>query len=118
MYRYGKPYSWYFTGVDGKLKKKNKTNLVNVRIEEAFTKRVVGCDLVAYYIETISNSDHADSDAAASPYANNRIEFFDRKGLHEFLYVRFKQQSGILQRFIEPQGTSNAMVRCGQLSPR
>lgn len=41
----------------------------------------------------------------------SRIEFFDRKGLHDFLYNRFKQQSGILQRFIEPQGTQNSMLR-------
>jgi len=110
VYRYGKPYSWYFTGIDGKMKKKNKTNLVNQRIEEAFTKRVVGCDLVACYIETI-NGVPADADAPASPYATSRIEYLDRKGLHDFLYNRFKQESGILQRFVEPQGTSNTMVR-------
>ena len=39
VFKYGQPLHWYFTGVDGKLKKKNKPNLVNVRIEEAFTRR-------------------------------------------------------------------------------
>ena len=86
------------------------TTQVNARIEEAFTKRVVGCDLVACYIETV-NSDAAPAEEPASAYAQNRIEFLDRKGLHDFLYNRFKQQSGILQRFIEPQGVSNSMIR-------
>ena len=57
VYRYGKPLHWYFTGVDGKLKKKTRQNLVNVRIEEAFTRRVLGCDLVASYIETSANDE-------------------------------------------------------------
>jgi hypothetical protein len=83
---------------------------VNARIEEAFTKRVVGCDLVACYIETVP-ADASPADEPATAYAHNRIEFLDRKGLHDFLYTRFKQQSGILQRFIEPQGVANSMIR-------
>ena len=58
IYKFGQPIHWYFTGVDGKLKKKSKQNLVNVRIEEALTKRVVGCDIIAYYISK-ENADGA-----------------------------------------------------------
>ena len=100
----------YFTGVDGKLKKKNKQNLggcpprpptaphrhtvsgmsivtqppphrqpqptfvcnqVNVRIEEAFTRHVIGSDIVAYYISTETD----DTDVVR----NTSIEYFDRK---------------------------------------
>jgi hypothetical protein len=103
VFKYGQPLHWYFTGVDGKLKKKNKPNLVNVRIEEAFTRRVLGCDIVAYYIETDEQAD--------DPADSTRIEYMDRKGLHDFLYNRFKEHSGILQRFIEPKGTQNSLVR-------
>ena len=39
------------------------------------------------------------------------IEYLDRNGLHDFLYNRWKENSGILQRFIEPKGTQNVMVR-------
>lgn len=105
VYRFGKPLHWYFTGVDGKVKKKTRQNLVNVRIEEAFTRRVLGCDLVASYME-MTEEGKPSSDGASA-----HIEFFDRKGLHDFLYNRFKQQSGLLQRFIEPQGTQNSMIR-------
>jgi len=109
IFRYGKPTHWYFTGVDGKMKKKNKQNLLNVRIEEAMTKRALGCDVVASYIETTEGAD--ESNQAEGAGALSRIEYFDRKGLHDFLYNRFKQESGVLQRFIEPQGTSNSLVR-------
>lgn len=32
------PLCRYFTAQDGKVRRKNKQNLINVRIEEAFTK--------------------------------------------------------------------------------
>lgn len=56
VYKFGQPVSWYFTGVDGKVKKKFKTNIINTKIEEAFVKASVGADVVAYYISWTSNS--------------------------------------------------------------
>lgn len=54
VYKFGQPVSWYFTGVDGKVKKKFKTNIINAKIEEAFIKANVGSDVVAYYISWTS----------------------------------------------------------------
>lgn len=56
VYKFGQPVSWYFTGVDGKVKKKFKTNIINAKIEEAFVKASVGADVVAYYISWTSNA--------------------------------------------------------------
>lgn len=56
VYKFGQPVSWYFTGVDGKVKKKFKTNIINAKIEEAFVKASVGADVVAYYISWTSNT--------------------------------------------------------------
>ena len=39
------------------------------------------------------------------------IEYFDKKGLSNFLYNREKVNNGILQRFIEPKTTHNEMIR-------
>jgi len=51
VYKYRQPAAWYFTSVvDGSIKKKNKANLINVRIEEAFLRKRSGSDIVAYYI--------------------------------------------------------------------
>lgn len=104
VYKFGQPVHWYFTSVaDRKIKKKNKQNLVNVRIEEAFNKRSIGCDIIAYYISEVT----ADG---GTELATN-IEYFDRKGLHEFLYNRWKEHNGVLQRFIEPKGVRNTVIR-------
>lgn len=56
VYKFGQPVSWYFTGVDGKVKKKFKTNIINVKIEEAFVKASIGSDIVAYYISWTTNA--------------------------------------------------------------
>ena len=39
------------------------------------------------------------------------IEYFDKSSFHEFLYKREKTENGVLQRFIEPKGTRNSMIR-------
>lgn len=39
------------------------------------------------------------------------IEYFDEEGLREFLRFRRKPLSGILQRFVEPKGGKNSMLR-------
>lgn len=103
IYKFGQPVQWYFSGQDGKVKRKHKQNLVNVRIEEAMTKKVIGSDIVAYYIATEVDDE--------SGVTSTSIEYFDRENLHDFLYNRWKENSGILQRFVEPKGTQNVMVR-------
>ncbi|CAM9270204.1 unnamed protein product, partial [Hapterophycus canaliculatus] len=106
VYKFGQPVSWYFTGVDGKVKKKFKTNVINAKIEEVFVKASTGSDVVAYYISwTSKESKHQDEDE------DTTIEYLDRQGLRDFLYNRWKERNGILQRFVEPKGTRNAMVR-------
>ncbi|CAM9149968.1 unnamed protein product [Ectocarpus sp. 8 AP-2014] len=107
VYKFGQPVSWYFTGVDGKVKKKFKTNIINAKIEEAFVKASVGSDVVAYYISWTSNgSKYQDENEDKTT-----IEYLDRQGLRNFLFNRWKERNGILQRFVEPKGTRNAMVR-------
>lgn len=72
VYKFGQPVSWYFTGVDGKVKKKFKTNIINTKIEEAFVKASVGADVVAYYISWTSNTSKYQGGWYAAPwYARN-----------------------------------------------
>jgi hypothetical protein len=101
VYKYGQPVHWYFTGQDGQLKKKLKNNVINAKIEDAFVNRAVG-DIVGYYISW---------DAQDPPGTTQSIEYFNAEGLHNFLFGRAKQHNGILQRFIEPKGRFNSMVR-------
>ena len=50
VYKYGVPFCWYFTSSNGTVQKKSRHNLSSVRIEEAFTRKAMGSDIVAYFI--------------------------------------------------------------------
>jgi hypothetical protein len=52
VFQSGQPVAWYFTSVDGKIKKKHRNNLMAVKIEEHFRKRTIGYDVIACFITT------------------------------------------------------------------
>ena len=64
LYKYNKPYYWYFTSViDHKLKKKNHINLNNEHIKKVFLKNVSESGIVCYFIyEKIIKSSKYESD--------------------------------------------------------
>eukprot|EP00515_Schizochytrium_aggregatum_P014615 CAMPEP_0202089550 /NCGR_PEP_ID=MMETSP0964-20121228/41396_1 /ASSEMBLY_ACC=CAM_ASM_000500 /TAXON_ID=4773 /ORGANISM="Schizochytrium aggregatum, Strain ATCC28209" /LENGTH=909 /DNA_ID=CAMNT_0048657643 /DNA_START=1 /DNA_END=2730 /DNA_ORIENTATION=- len=105
IYKFRSPAYWYFTSKSGQIKRKSRYNLANIRIEEAFTRKVVGSDVVAYYLSTNAET------------GVTTIEYFDRASFRDFLYNREKVDNGILQKFVEPRGTHNVMIR-GVWSPK
>lgn len=134
VYKASSPCAWYFTSVKtGEILKKSKHNLLSRRIEEEFTKQSQSGDIVAYYL-TLPNAFREDEDppipvqsprvlptstdaptsasSSTTPGHDDdaRIEYFDRAGLHRFLFNRSKD-CGLLQKFIEPQGPRNAVIR-------
>lgn len=105
--KYGQPTSWYFTAQNGRIKKKNRQNLMNARIEEIFTKHILGYDVIATFVNI-----YIDPDPDTGVVPPSTVEFLDLEGLNNFLYNRPKEHSnGVLQRFIEPKGTKNEMIR-------
>ena len=106
FYKYGQPTVWYFTAQNGKLKKKNRQNLMNARIEEVFNKHVLGYDVIATFINV-----SLEKDPKTGLYPPLTMEYLDREGLNRFLYKSQKENNGVLQRFIEPKGTKNEVVR-------
>ena len=64
LYKYNKPYYWYFTSVvDHKLKKKNLINLNNEHIKKVFLKNVSESGIVCYFIyEKMNKSSKYESD--------------------------------------------------------
>ena len=99
IFKYRQPAYWDFTASNGQVKRKSKYNLMNVRIEETFTRDRMGSDIVAYYLTTDDKTGEV------------TIEYFDKPGFHNFLYNREKVNNGVVQRFIEPKGTNNSMIR-------
>jgi hypothetical protein len=105
--KYGQPTVWYFTANNGKIKKKNRQNLMSARIEEVFTKNILGYDILASFVNMA-----IDPDPDTGMIPPSTVEFLDAEGLNKFLYDRPKENSnGILQRFIEPKGTKNECIR-------
>lgn len=109
VYKFGQPVCWYFTSISGKVKKKNKGNLISAKIEEAFNKQVLGYDVLAQFISIPSERD-SESTVELDAHANV-IEYFDRNALNKFLYTLKKDVNGILQRFVEPKTTKNEIIR-------
>ena len=97
VYKFRQPAFWFFTAKDGRVKRKLKHNLTAAKIEEHFLRHSFGCDVIACFIS-------ADERAAT-------VEYLDRDAFREFLYSRDRTASGILQRFTEPKGTRNTMIR-------
>jgi len=83
---------------------------MNARIEEAFTKHLLGYDVIAFFIHVQGNEEDTDkrNTTEAKPMS---IEYFDRQGLTDFLYKRRDRSNGVLQRFVEPKGIKNEMIR-------
>lgn len=105
IFQYGQPLVWYFTASNGKIKKKNRNNLLNARIEDAFTRNILGYDVIATFIAFPPETGSPDQTQTQT------IEYLDRKEFQNFLYNRFESNNGILQRFVEPKGTHNEMIR-------
>jgi hypothetical protein len=111
VYKYGQPIVWFFTSAaSGKVKKKNKSNLISGKIEDAFTRNISGYDVIATFVSAAPTGDtfEGENDGKGS---NKNMEFLDREGFHEFLYNRFDQTNGILQKFVEPKGNKNELIR-------
>ena len=61
IFKSSQPTCWYFTARNGRIKKKNRQNLINARIEEAFTKYLLGYDVVACFIRLHSETGEEDN---------------------------------------------------------
>eukprot|EP00824_Muranothrix_gubernata_P002804 TRINITY_DN1338_c0_g1_i3.p1 TRINITY_DN1338_c0_g1~~TRINITY_DN1338_c0_g1_i3.p1 ORF type:complete len:354 (-),score=65.34 TRINITY_DN1338_c0_g1_i3:556-1617(-) len=104
VYKYRHPAYWYFTSaVDGQLKKKSRGNLANNKINESFiaSRGNATSEIVSYYISVHQSKTER----------NAVIEFLDAKGLHDFLFNRDKIDNGFIQKFVEPKGARNSMIR-------
>lgn len=126
VFKFAQPHAWYFTSaVDGSIKRKNRENVDYKKIYQAFTNAPAGgskasgrtsarkrggaapragsSGIVAYHVSSTGTGD--------GPQAKAVIEYFDEKGLHDFLFHREKGNGGFLQKFVEPKGGSNSMIR-------
>lgn len=103
VYKYRQPAYWYYSSSDQQIKMKKKGDMTNQKIYDSFSKRKnPSCEVVAYYIST------RETEAGLE---TTTMEYFDETGLYDFLFNRQKEHNGIIQKFIDPKGKSNAIIR-------
>ena len=137
IFKYQKPCFWYFTSViDGKLKKKSASNLEAENIKRVFTKKVSKTGIIATFIyrkKNVQNKYHNydvknkqstfDQDKQDYDSKNNQIfnhdndnyshviEYLDLPKFEQFLDEKNSIQDGILQKFEDPKGEHNFLIR-------
>lgn len=102
---------WYFTSRGGRdagmIKRKAKTSITPHAIEESFIgKTPEEFDVVAVYIENPEGAD-----GKPIPGATAAIEYLNQEQLRDLLHKRRKGMSAVLQRFLEPRGGHNSVIR-------
>jgi len=102
MLKYQRPCAWFTSNVDGELMKRSDTKELDPHtIKRQFCEGAKH-DCVAYYVSYTKG-----------PKGNRsaKIEYFDDKGLENFLLNRPKENNGIVQKFEEPTSPYNTLIR-------
>eukprot|EP00930_Biecheleria_cincta_P096757 TRINITY_DN88551_c0_g1_i1.p1 TRINITY_DN88551_c0_g1~~TRINITY_DN88551_c0_g1_i1.p1 ORF type:complete len:837 (+),score=141.65 TRINITY_DN88551_c0_g1_i1:44-2554(+) len=112
IFKFDAPSVWYFTSVDGTIKRKHKTKLNEEHIEKEFLKRGSSSGIVAYFVTTFTDEEDANRGLAGTSEAPTTMQYFDEAGLRDFLRNKQRRKGdGILQRFLEPADGRNNMTR-------
>jgi len=113
IYKFRIPAYWYFTGADGRLRRKNKANIVNQKIFKDFTAGARSDrDVVACHIcERPLDAEAAEQSEAPPTRTETVIRYFDKAALKEFLFAHEKLDDGCLQKFVRPKGLCNTMIQ-------
>lgn len=125
IYSCNAPTVWYFTSVDGTIKRKSKAKVNSDHILAEFRKRPSPSGIVAYFVATAAPSPRSDAGhhwgscasltgapREAGVSTRTTVEYLDAEALELFLTSRLRSRcDGILQRFLEPKGDYNNMLR-------
>lgn len=93
IYQYYQPRFWYFTSVDGSIKKKSKDKLKDEHIETEYLKKISPSGIVAvlFYMED----------------SKRIIEYLTLPKFMAFIRERKKYKTMMLQKFVDPSGENN-----------
>eukprot|EP00928_Gymnodinium_smaydae_P044797 TRINITY_DN29903_c0_g3_i1.p1 TRINITY_DN29903_c0_g3~~TRINITY_DN29903_c0_g3_i1.p1 ORF type:complete len:831 (-),score=184.80 TRINITY_DN29903_c0_g3_i1:204-2696(-) len=116
IFKYNAPSVWYFTSVDGTIKRKTKAKLTCEHIEQEFLRKPSPSGIVACFVATLPAGPESARDASNSAEneapSRTTLEYLDAESLHDFLHNRRRVRGdGILQRFVEPKGDNNHLLR-------
>ena len=97
IYRWAKPFFWYFTTPQGEILRKSKSRVTHKDILQDFSTN--GQNIVASYM---SFQDRSQDKANLAT-----VEYFAQESFQDFINNREKALSGILQKWVEPKGKRN-----------
>ena len=102
MLKYQRPCAWFTSSPEGELIKRSDTKELDPHVIKRQFCEGSKHDCVAYYV---SYGKGAKGNRTA------KIEYFDDKGLENFLLNRPKENNGIVQKFEEPTSPCNSLIR-------
>mmetsp|Transcript_47542 Transcript_47542/g.152345 ORF Transcript_47542/g.152345 Transcript_47542/m.152345 type:complete len:588 (-) Transcript_47542:122-1885(-) len=104
VYKYGQPAYWFFTSNKTKqLMRKNRANCHAGNIREAMLKKK------SWSTSEVCASRLSGQDAERTE--RTTVEFLDDAGLAAFLEGSAKLSGGVLQKFVDPKGANNTVIR-------
>lgn len=97
VYKHQQPRAWYFSNAEGCIKRKLKEKLTANHIEDTFLKQVSLSGIIAFFTYVSEKG--------------KEIEYFQASELRNFLYNRHKTFDGVLQKFVDPNGSKNSVIQ-------
>lgn len=97
IYRWAKPFFWYFTTAQGELLRKSKSRVTHKNIFQELESK--GLNIIASYMSF--------NDLSTDKTNLATMEYFTQDSFKDFINNREKSLSGILQRWVEPKGKRN-----------
>ena len=97
VYKHQQPRAWYFSTIEGYIKRKLKEKLTAAHIEHVFLKNISKSGIVAFFTYIGANG--------------REIEYFQAADFRNFIHNRHKNYDGVLQKFIDPKGVNNSTLQ-------
>ena len=114
LYKYYQPAYWYFTSREksAQIKQKHKHNVCSANIAAKFGEvGDSGCTAAYVTVEEASGLGDPLDVEHVTRGRHTVIEHLDFDGLEHFLHEARTNEQGILQKFVEPRTSHNAVIR-------
>ncbi|CAG9334959.1 unnamed protein product [Blepharisma stoltei] len=101
IYRYAKPFFWYFSTESGELLRKSKTRVNHKFIFQEFMDEK--SKIIATFLGFSDNKKDKANIAT--------VDFFNPESFDEFIHNCDKPLSGILQKWVDPKNGQNSLIK-------
>ncbi|EGR30206.1 hypothetical protein IMG5_137950 [Ichthyophthirius multifiliis] len=103
IYRWAQPYFWYFTNREGQIIRKTKERIDIQKAQDIFIYNVPQSGIVAQYL--VSQNHNQQQQEVI------QFEYFNEDQFNIFIHQREKNLNAILQKFIQPKGGVNSLIK-------